>query len=268
VAVRVDTAANVFDLHGDVVLRGGEIEYFNRTFYIREGRVVFDGNSDTFDPLLTVRAETRERDTEGEQVRITMAATNQRFSQFTATFSTSPSKSEAEIMALLGQMITGGDGGDARRWAYMGGNWLMQLLVIRRIENGLRDLLKFDIFSLRTMALQNLLENRLTAVEAQKPLAVGNFLDNTTVYIGKYFGSSIYVDVLMHFLYDESRELTHPESGGIIFQPEIGLELSSPFTAFPAIRWSLAPEIGNNDLSFIPAMVSATSITLSWKLSL
>jgi hypothetical protein len=49
--------------------------------------------------------------------------------------------------------------------------------------------------------------------------------------------------------------------GKLIFQPEIGLELESPFLN---VRWNLAPNI--NALmknQFVPQ----TSVTLSWKLA-
>jgi hypothetical protein len=48
---------------------------------------------------------------------------------------------------------------------------------------------------------------------------------------------------------------------GVIFQPEIGLELDSPFGN---IRWNMAPDINallNNQ--YVPS----TSITLSWKVT-
>ncbi|MDR3284376.1 MAG: translocation/assembly module TamB domain-containing protein [Treponema sp.] len=266
VSVRLDSSANMLTVQGDAILRGGEIEYFNRTFYIREGRVSFDRHDATFDPVLTIRAETREQDAEGEQVRIILSAVNQRLSEFTAVFSSVPARSEAEIMALLGQMLTGGDAEDPSFLLGMGVNFLAQQMVVRRMEAGLRDLLKFDIFSLRTMAVQNIIENQLNSVKTQKNMA-GILFDNTTVYIGKYFGGSVYGDILVHILYNEALELSNPDSGGILIQPEIGLELNSPFPAFPVIRLSLAPEFGGNELT--PAtFVSASSITLTWKLSL
>jgi hypothetical protein len=261
ITVRTDSVLNIFDIRGDIILRGGEIEYLNRTFYLREGRVFFDGNTETVDPLVTVRAEIRETDIDGNHVRITMSAVNQRFSQFSATFSASPPKSEAEIMALLGQIILG-DPEDARQILIASGSWLVQNAILSGIEDGLRNLLKFDIFSIRTMALQNIGENLLTASELRKPLSAGNIFDNSTVYIGRYFGSSVYLDMLVHFSYDESKELIDPMSNGIVVQPELGLEMISPFAA---IRWSIAPVVGSDEMSFAPMLVSAASITLSWK---
>jgi hypothetical protein len=270
--VRSDSAADIVDLRGDILLRSGQIEYFNRTFYVLSNamspsRIVFDGNADTIDPLLTVRAEIRESDDTGEQVRITMQATNQRFSDFTASFTASPPRSEAEIMSLLGQIFIGNNENVAQI-LIGGGTSFVQNIILHTIEDGLRDLLKFDIFSIRTMAFQNILENRLNLADLRdNKLTAGNIFNNSTVYIGKYFGSSIYFDALVHFLYNEAKEQLDPESNGIIFQPEIGLEMSVPFANSRqlAIRMSLAPELGGDELSVTSAFVSAASITLSWK---
>ncbi len=95
----------------------------------------------------------------------------------------------------------------------------------------------------------------------EKGSLISNLFDNSTVYIGKYFGSSIYVDALMHWTYDDSKTSSlDTTGGGLVFQPEIGLELESPFAN---IRWSFAPNLGELQQSW----VQSTSITLSWRLN-
>lgn len=256
---RYDSSTGVYSIDSDIVLRGGEINYLNRNFYLREGRVVFDEN-DSLDPIITVRAEIREHDQNGEPVRITLSAENQRLSQFTPSYSSSPPKSEMELMSILGQALTG----DVQSgWDILlsGVDYGFNMLVLRKIENALRDFLNFDIFSLRTMGLQNSLKQWLNVGEKNQRLTVGNFFDNTTVYIGKYFGSSIYADAMLHFAYDEKKALEDGTSSGLNFQPEIGLEMDSPFGA---IRWSFAPDLENPQHLWVPS----TSISLSWKFSL
>ncbi|HAH61821.1 MAG TPA: hypothetical protein DCL73_06965, partial [Treponema sp.] len=85
--------------------------------------------------------------------------------------------------------------------------------------------------------------------------------DNSTVYIGKYFGSAVYVDALMHLSYDETRIDDAATLQGLELQPEFGLELETPFAD---IRWNLAPNI---DAMLNNIIVSSTSLTLSWKFS-
>ena len=65
------------------------------------------------------------------------------------------------------------------------GEYYLQSTVVRDIENKLRDLLNFDIFSVRTNILQNTI-NLSTQRNKTKEMSIGNFFDNSTVYIGKY----------------------------------------------------------------------------------
>ena len=255
-----DSVSGNFNLKGDVALRGGQIVWLNRNFYMREGRIVFNENQDLIDPRLTVRAETRERDSAGNQVTITLSTNNQPVSSLNPQFSASPAKSETEIMELLGQVISA-DSENATSLFLAGGDYLMQSAVIRNIENALRELGKFDIFSVRTNVLQNAVKQSMDKNSAGKQIVFSNFFDNSTVYIGKYFGSTVYVDALMHWTYDENKLENDSVTGGLVFQPEFGLEMTSPFVN---IRWGVAPNIEaiQNNL-WIPN----TSITLSWKFS-
>ena len=91
-------------------------------------------------------------------------------------------------------------------------------------------------------------------------VGIGNLLDNSTVYIGKYLGSSLYVDAMLQVSFeDNTNNITNP--GSLLFQPDFGLELESPFGN---IRWNLTPDI--NALmhnQFVPS----TSVSVSWKFS-
>ena len=257
VQLLVDSLNEMLEIQGDVTLRGGEIMYFNRNFYLREGRIVFNETMGGFDPRITIRAETRERDSEGEQVRIILSADNQLLSQFNPLFSSSPAKSEAEIMHILGQIVTG-DSESLDDLAFAVLDYGVQMAVLRKIETGLRELLNLDIFSMRSMIVQNVLRSQVDAQRGEGPLAAGSVFDNSTVYAGKYFGSSIYADALLHVSYDENEILSKRSETGIVIQPEFGLEMMSPYVT---IRWSIAPELGKTDFLW----VDATSITLSWK---
>ena len=94
---------------------------------------------------------------------------------------------------------------------------------------------------------------------SKEKFSIGNFFDNSTVYIGKYLGSSLYLDAMLHISFEESvyNDITDP--GSILFQPEVGLEMESPFAN---IRFNLAPDI--NALIKNNQFVPSTSLTLSW----
>lgn len=259
IAVKLDTEAGLYSVDGKLALRSGDIAYLNRNFYIKEGEIKFLSDELT-NPLVTVRAETRERDSQGQNVRIILTAQNQKLKEFNPRFSAVPSKSEAEIQSLLGQIVVA-DSDNVRDFIFSAGDYAIQSMIGRNIENKLRDLLNFDIFSIRTNVLQNTLSIGTSKKLSSDKISIGNFLDNSTVYIGKYLGSALYVDAMLHLSFEDGQVTDIQSAGRLLPQPEIGLELESPFGN---IRWNMAPDI--NALlknQFVPS----TSLTLSWKFS-
>ncbi len=256
----LNTAENLWTVKGDVVLRGGEVSYLNRNFYLKEGRIILNENQDAFDPNLTLRAETREHDEQGESVTITLSAIRQHVSNFNPSLYSTPAKSLNEIYELLGQAAAG-DAEDVGGLMISALDYGVQVTVVRKLENALRDLFNFDIFSIRTAILQNAIKQGLNMdSNDEKVYSFSNYFDNSTVYIGKYFGESLYLDAMLHWTYDELAAESGDSATGLVFHPEIGLELSSPVAN---IRWNFAPDLGDLQNSW----VSGNSITLSWRLS-
>lgn len=261
ISVNADTATGLWGIKGDIVLRGGEVSYLSRNFYLKQGQLILDETQNKFDPVITVRAETREHDTNGDPVTITLSAISQNISRFNAVLSSSPAKSESEIMEILGQ-IASGDASSVGNFLVAAGDYGVQVTLLRKIESALRDLSNFDIFSVRTTILQNSIMQGLNMNRASDNNSIiGNLFDNSTVYIGKYFGDDIYADALLHWTYDKTKLDSGGTSGnGLVFQPEIGLEFEAPFAN---IRWNFAPDLGELQQSW----TQATSITLSWRVS-
>lgn len=261
IKVKLDSETDYFDLTGDLVLRGGSVVALDRTFYLREGRLILNTTQGIIDPIITIRAEMRETDSEGDTVKIYLTANNQKLSMFSPTFSSSPPKSETEIMTLLGQIVISEDTTSLRDFGVnilAGGlNYVAQSTAVKEVEDRLRDLFKFDIFSLRTTILQNALLVGLN--NDNNNVTIGNYLDNSSVYIGKYFGNAMYLDALLHFDYNASLVESGRSLTGLSFEPEFGFELDSPFAL---IRWSLSPNISNINNFWIPDV----SVGFSWKL--
>ncbi len=260
---RYDMSTGDMELDGELAFRSGDISYLSRNFYLKNGSMRFNSNDPTFNPLISVQAETRERDDYGNDVRIILTANNQYLLNFNAQFSSIPAKSEAEIRSLLGQIALG-DSDRVSSLIFATGDYAIQSTIGRSIENKLRDFLNFDILSVRTNVLQNALNYGLldrTEDSENSSFGFGNFFDNSTVYIGKYFGSSLYMDALMHWSYDKTKVDDKFTAGGLVFRPEFGLEIEAPFGN---LRWNMAPDINGirND-----RFVSSTSVTLSWKFS-
>ncbi|OJF76035.1 MAG: hypothetical protein BKP49_09470 [Treponema sp. CETP13] len=254
----MDTGMYTYSLEGEIIVKSGEILYINRTFYIKNGMVNLDGNQDLFDPIISFSAEIPEQDEEGNLVKIILSAEEQRLSNFSPILYSEPSKSNTEIMSLLGQAVIG-DADSLGTAVASGFDYILQIGIFRIFENSLRDLFNFDIFSFRTTFLQNAMIDAFDTDDTSS-VSFGNYLDGSTVYIGKYIGNTLYADMMLEIVYDEDVANSGSESG-LGLEPEIGLELPSPFAT---IRWSIAPE-ANSDWNLL---VPYTSISLSWKFML
>ncbi|MBQ9626223.1 MAG: translocation/assembly module TamB domain-containing protein, partial [Treponema sp.] len=244
-------------LDGEVPIRSGEIVYLNSSFYIKEGEIHFSDDDESFDPSISIVAECKTRDEDSEPVTITLSVEKQHLSNLKPRLSASPAKSEREIMEILGGIITA-NADSAAAFALATGDYAIQTVVIRRLENALRDFFNFDIFSVRTMVVQNAVKQSVRNSSGSGNLA-GNYLDGTTVYIGKYFGDTLFADAMLRLDYDKNRVNNDYAYDGIAFKPEVGFELAAPFAK---IRWSVSP-----DLESILNMkiVENTALTLSWK---
>ena len=66
------------------------------------------------------------------------------------------------------------------------------------------------------------------------PYRAGNYFDNTTVFMGKYFGANIFGEAMISFKYDEYRQ----NFGGMLVQPEIAFEMRNPLFD---IRFNMVP---------------------------
>ena len=109
VRIGYDGLAGSYSVDGSVEARSGDLFYFNRQFRLREGRIGFSENESRFDPRLQVSAETRERDANGNPVRIMLDAdtTFSRFSPDTVRLASDPPQSALALDALLRDPLAG-----------------------------------------------------------------------------------------------------------------------------------------------------------------
>ncbi|MDR0383498.1 MAG: translocation/assembly module TamB [Spirochaetaceae bacterium] len=264
-----DTLSGNFSITGDIEIRGGEVFYFQRSFYIKEGQMNFNESEVQFDPRFSAVAETRDR-ANNEPVTISMIIENQPLSSFTPRFEASPALSQAEIFMLLGDKLSGDPSEDSviqRAFVSSTADVLAQFGVVRRFERAVRDFLHIDMFSLRTQALQNAIllnmfrdTNRADDAEnarirAQNDPRIGNYFDNTTVFLGKYIGAGLFLQAMLSLRYDPLRA----NFGGMRVEPDLSVEFRGPLFD---IRWDLTPTLPEN------AWVSDNKITLSKKWTL
>jgi hypothetical protein len=265
VEVISDSISRRFSINSDVKLRSGEIFYFERSFYIREGSLIFRENEVQFDPLISARAEIRDRTNDGP-VTISLIVDNAPLLSFTARLESSPPLSQMEIFSLLGQNIAGSNidentGTVQRAFLNSSADILAQFQVVRRAERLTRDFLHLDMFSIRTQFIQNALFDATGLFEYKAPRryssrypmvsgnyqqpvdrngGVGNYFDNTTVFLGKYIGRGMFVQSMLSLRYD-----AYPENLGgfrigenLSIEPDISIELDGPIFD---IRWDFVP---------------------------
>jgi len=224
VHVTSDSLAKRFTLNGDVKLRSGEIFYLERNFYIREGTLFFKENEAEFDPRISARAEIRDQADIG-QVTISMIIDDAPLRSFTPRFVSTPSLSQSEIYALLGQAPQG-EGGLRNLATSAVIDSLAQFTVINRLQRQVRNFIGLDMLSMRTQLLQNAVIQLASGpfVDSSKPYRLGNYFDNTTVFIGKYIATDWFGEAMLSFKYDENKV----DWGGLVLEPELGFELRNP----------------------------------------
>ncbi len=258
--------SGTFRLRGDVGIQGGEIYYFDRSFYIREGTIVFDETEEQFDPRLSARAELREVGSRGP-VRIYLIADGSRLSEFSPRFESSPTMTDSEIIALIGGGLITGTAEDVVNLstAMLATTELVTPLgIMNRVESGIRDALGLDLFSVRTQFFQNLVLRALDEPRDQDdPLdntspSLGKYFDNTTVFLGKYLGSSLFLELLFQMRARNPLESEVQSIGGVDVDTEIGLEFQTPFFL---LQWRMLPQNPQN------LFLTDTTFTFSWGFS-
>lgn len=267
IVFKVGEETETLKITGIANMRGGELLYIKRNFYIKEGSIRFLENAVGIEPLISLRAEIRDQDLNGEQIKLILSVKEQPLigssDEWISNITTYPPRSATEVRQLLGQVIVGDtDKETAIQDALTNAtDILSQLGFAKKAENTVRDFLHLDVFSLRTQILQNVVFGNMFKNQTKTDLKAGNYLDNTTLYIGKYLGSAIYADALLNLSYydplkDKNPKQKKPVWKSVLFQPEIGLEMVTPFFNF---RWAISPTDPNT------LFVADTSITFSWK---
>ena len=253
-SIRYDQATNDLLLKGSVALRGGEVFYIQRNFFLKSARMAFNESIERFDPRVTLLAELRDRNDSGPVV-ITLSATNAPIASFQPRLSSDPPMTEAQIAALLGQNLLGMESENdlsLLNAAVSTSEFIPQFNVTKAFESRVREALGLDIFYLRTQVLQRLVIDLSAGGSASQDL-VGSYLDQTSLYAGKYVGDSIFV-----YGTASIREDPLVRAIGLRLDSELGAELETPFGL---VQWTLTPSSPES------LFMRDQSISISWKLS-
>ena len=264
VRIVLDSGGGSFGVDGEIGIQGGEIFYFDRSFYITQGAIAFAEDEAGFDPRLSVTAEIREISDEGP-ITIFLIAEERPLSEFTPQWRSSPPLSEAAILALLGGTVFVGQGGepiDLSQAVLLTSDLVSQFGLIRTFESNVRSALNLDLFSLRTQLFQNLLrgvidQNGSVPLDSTVP-SLGEYLDNTTLFAGRYLGADLFLELLIQVRQSEADVLGQQSLTGIEIDSEISLEWDTPFFQ---LEWAFFPR----DVSTL--FLADNTIRFSWDYS-
>lgn len=256
-----DSRSEEYSIDGTIDVRGGEIFYFNRNFLIREGRIAFTETEEGFDPRLTARAEIRET-INNETAKIYLVADENRLSTFAPRFESDPPATDAEILGALGQsfsvLMSSGNLGEA---VLMGLDLGSHFGLIKNFERTVKESLNLDLFSIRTKMVENIVRDQLFARDAA-PLdnssMLGKYLDNTTLLVGKYLGSDLFLESMIQLSSADASVPNEGILGGLKIDWELSLEWKTPFFV---LDWSFLPQHPEN------LFLSDTTFSFSWKYS-
>jgi hypothetical protein len=248
--ISVDTMSETFSLTGNVDLRGGDVYYINRSFYIREGTVYFDETEIDFNPLITAQADITEISSDGP-VTISLILENAPVLSFTPRFVSNPTLSQLEIMTLLGQ-ASPSETTDPLLFLSISTDFLSQFTIVQNLQRRARNFLHLDMLSFRTQILQNALF-LMTGIQTPDTNSgnFGNFFNNTSVYIGKYITQDMFLQAMGSIGSDETSEEL-----GVTFGVDLGLEFNSPLADI---------KVNFNPMDLKNMKIDDLSFTLGWK---
>ncbi|MFO7731529.1 MAG: hypothetical protein R6V86_12290 [Spirochaetia bacterium] len=260
-----ESLTNTFRLTGEVNMQGGELYYFQRSFYIKEGMIAFNEDENNFDPLLNVEAEIKEVDNSGRPVTISLIVDNEPLSTFTPRFVSQPALSTVEIANILGANLYtqfSGTQTDLTSALLLTGDIFSQFSVVRTFEQQVKDVFNLDLFSLRTQMVQNIILERVLnqniTQDPEEDVTLGRYLDNTTLFLGKYLGNDLFFEALLQ-IQQEPISVGDFQRDELDFTMEVGLEWNTPLFL---LNLSISPD-------FVEPLnsIENTSVGLSWDYS-
>lgn len=251
ISIDFDSLSNTLDVKGSVDIKSGEMFYFKRNFYLKEGRIDFAETMEKMNPMISARAEMRDVSSVGDPVTITLTLDNNPLKDLQPRFSSSPSLTNEEILSILGGVSFASDSTQSfgvEEAVLYTTDLLGQVSFIRQFEDQVKDLLNLDMFSIRTQLVQNILLDRVFTPDPET-VSFGRYLENTTLFIGKYLGENIFLESLFRFrTEDDSNGIFGVNSEMLRLEAEINMEIKTPIVQ---IDLGLRPDFFNIEKDFL-----------------
>ncbi|MBN1649003.1 MAG: hypothetical protein JW874_13290 [Spirochaetales bacterium] len=243
ISIFLDSGRNEFALKGNINIQSGTILWFQRNFYIKNGKLVFNEKGDYFDPKITAKAELLEVSSRSERVRIYLELENDSINNLTPTFSSQPYLSNSEIASILGNSTFRNQDDEITlaSTTMTITDIVSQLTIIRGFEKRIQNLLNLDLFSIRTQMIQNVLLSKVFNEEGDlinvDPLS--RYLDNTTLFFGKQLTNALYFEALV-ILNANDYNAAVGSFNALNIESELSLEWNTPLFL---LDFSLRPDI-------------------------
>ena len=256
VNVKYTADTKSIETSGTLGFKSGQVYYFQNDFYISEGSLDLsprkDGtsNSSGLSFLLNLTAKLKDYDSSGNKVEINLILQNATLDNISPRFTSTPSMTENEILSLLGQSILPSSTFDqtvsvasVASLAAAATDAISRLGLIESNSNysltaTIRESLGFDIFSLRSNILQNIIIDALPGELSGKNdvSLLSRYLDGTSLFAGKYLASGVFAQMTFRLKSDTSRNNTsnygHFLSNDLILDMEFSVDWDNPIGTF------------------------------------
>ncbi|MBB6478824.1 translocation/assembly module TamB domain-containing protein [Spirochaeta isovalerica] len=264
--IAYDSRSDELALVGRVDVRTGEINYFNKTFYLQEGYIDFNESQVKFNPKLNVRADVITRDELGEDVTISLLFDDYLLNEFNPEFLSFPRKTENEILALLGQSFIPSNDPDQVSVASVlvaTGGMIGKNTIMQPFEEAIKNSLNLDFVSFNTNLIENAILDRFQDQNiydnGNRRVNFARYLEDTSLFIGEYIGEFLFLEGSLVVDYDDSRSVSST-FGGL----ELNLNLNIQFiTPFVLIDWTYDPNNNPDSDYFLPQ----NTISFTWQYS-
>lgn len=255
----LNSANNTYNLTGSVPLRGGELYYPDRNYYLQEGTITFNENEDRFNPRVSLLAEARTR---WQEQRITLFLTiDENFlDSLEPRITSNPPLGQQELAAIVGGSFFPGlaesDHNFLGEALLVTTDVISQFGIFREFETNVRNTLGLDVFSIRTGLFRNILRDIVLPDEAANyQNLVGRYFSNTTIQMGKILGDDVFLELMLEVGETNPAIPSAVNAFGLSLNPEFRIEWQTPFFL---IEWNWAPTNAEN------LFVTDQRLTFSW----
>jgi translocation and assembly module TamB len=243
VLFRYNSADASFLLRGTVPVRGGEIFYLDRNFYVRDGSIIFNESQDFFNPRVTLEADSRAT-WQGQRIVLSITVLEDFLSDLQPRISSNPPLSADALAVIIGGNLFPVAG--EQNFNILGEALLTttdvisQFAIFRNFENQVRNTLRLDLFSIRTGLFQNILRD---IVIQDEPVGgyqnlFGRYLQNTTIQMGRIVGNDMFFELLVDISQNDPLANNQQDILGLSINPEFRIEWQLPFVL---MEWNWAP---------------------------